>query len=153
MLYKFFHSQFQELESLLSEHFGRTPTASQASVEEEEENHTHLDSDSTDEEDRQIPGTDERARQFLDALSDQQSTDSEDSDNEDKDKDPALTDDDPDVDKIKTFLRTKCGCTKNCSDSLTHQDIYVHILNVREMERSDKEMYIMASLAWQEVSE
>ncbi|KAJ8313354.1 hypothetical protein KUTeg_009140 [Tegillarca granosa] len=49
--------------------------------------------------------------------------------------------DDPNLYKIKTICDKGCGCRNNCVSNLNRQEIYSHIINIREMD-----IYIMGSL-------
>lgn len=40
----------------------------------------------------------------------------------------------------------KCSCNKNCMDSFSKEDVQEHVFSLREMEKNEKEMFIMASL-------
>ncbi len=57
-----------------------------------------------------------------------------------------LQDDDPDVVKIRQLKESGCGCRNSCHTMFEDSTILKHILDVREMDKSEKEMYIMAKL-------
>ena len=98
---------FQELDSLLSDHFGRTPTASQ--------NSEFGKSCPTDNEEALVypasPNIQQRAHRFM-----QESTPSD---------SEAEYDDDPCYAKISHLKESGCGCSKLCIDKYTEQD-YIH---------------------------
>ena len=129
---------FQELESLFSEHFGRTPTASQASDFAEE---CEAVIDEEEEEPGQTSVTDDvnaRARRFL------ENNQSSDNDTDD-DASASVASNDPDLEKIHALKSSGCGCRRHCMSRFSEADIYSHVLSIREMQRSEKEMYTMSS--------
>ena len=134
------------MESLFSEHFGRTPTASQASVEEED---IGIDDDDAEVETNYLQlTTDARVRAFL------KSSDTVcDPDLSDRYSDTHSTDDDPDLEKIRLFKSTGCNCNRNCTADMAVSDMYTHVINVREMDTADTHMYLMATLSNQSDSD
>ena len=128
----------QELESQFSEHFGRTPTASQASDFAEE---CEAVIDEEEEEPGQTSVTDDvnaRARRFL------ENNQSSDNDTDD-DASASVASNDPDLEKIHALKSSGCGCHRHCMSRFSEADIYSHVLSIREMQRSEKEMYTMSS--------
>jgi hypothetical protein len=53
---------------------------------------------------------------------------------------------DPCYDKIVDLKESGCGCQRNCVDQHTVSDMYSFLLNLKEMEKSEQELLIMASL-------
>ena len=131
----------QELESLFSGHFGRTPqsTPFASQIIESDEN-----SENDDQESQTSTWLDQQARQFLDDQ-DEYHSDSDESDGIEFGNN-VMSDDDPDVSKISQFKANGCGCKHDCHNKYKTDVIFRHILDVREMEKSEKDMYIMATV-------
>lgn len=57
--------------------------------------------------------------------------------------------DDEDMVRIRKFIFEGCGCQQNCTKKIEGKEerVLIHIFNMREMDKSDKDMYIMGSLA------
>lgn len=134
---------FQELESLFSEHFGRTPATTPAASQELPV------SDSEGESDTDVAvDVDERSRRYADQVIGTDSGSSSDSDTEQPDiNDNLQQEDDPDVSKVRKYLRDGCGCKAQCAKLFSEQTLYFHILNMREMTKEEKELYIMGALS------
>ena len=128
------------MENLLATHFGTpltTPAGSQESGEDESE-------DNTEDHDLELPlnlDIDLRARRYVDETGEQ--TD------EGEDGELCLAgQEDADRVRIRKFIFEGCGCQQNCSKKIEGKEerVLVHIFNMREMDKSDKDMYIMGSL-------
>ncbi|XP_060560643.1 uncharacterized protein LOC132720505 [Ruditapes philippinarum] len=134
----------QDLESLLSEHFGVTPVSTPWGSQEEVDVSTMcLDSDEDDPE----LDVDQRVQDYIDTLPDDITGASVTSDSEgEAEVDCDLPQNDEDVNRITLYHKNGCGCKKNCIKQFTISDIFDHILNIREMEKQDKELYIMATV-------
>jgi len=50
--------------------------------------------------------------------------------------------------RIRLFIVQGCGCQQNCSKKIEGKEerVLIHIFNMREMDKTDKDMYIMGSL-------
>ncbi|XP_045209381.2 uncharacterized protein LOC123561207 [Mercenaria mercenaria] len=61
---------------------------------------------------------------------------------------PAGDPDDPqnDLEMIQGKMRNGCDCSKYCYNNFSERKILDHVLNLREMERNEKEMYIMGTI-------
>ncbi|XP_060563753.1 uncharacterized protein LOC132723105 [Ruditapes philippinarum] len=134
----------EDLESLLSEHFGVTPVSTPWGSQEEVDVSTLcLDSDEDDPE----LDVDQRVQDYIDTLPDDTTGASVTSDSEgEAEVDCDLPQNDEDVNIITLYHKNGCGCKKNCIKQFTVSDIFDHILNIREMEKQDKELYIMATV-------
>ena len=117
-----------------------TPAASQ-NVDE--------DSDDDDSDDVPVVDVDERTQRFLAeaGLSDSDnSSDEGDQNDENLIDNIPLPNDDPDMCKIRETKTHGCGCKQNCISHLSDQTLYTHILDIREMTKEEKDMYVMGSL-------
>ena len=47
---------------------------------------------------------------------------------------------------MKQFFEKGCGCHRRCEPQFTCIEIQTHILDIREMRKEEKEMYIKGSL-------
>ncbi|XP_053386664.1 uncharacterized protein LOC128550843 [Mercenaria mercenaria] len=96
-----------------------------------------------------VVDVDQRVRQYLDSLPASHSDESEESSNENDENrtSPSLAQADPDLIRVRQFKSVGCGCQRNCHACFEIDELHGHILNIREMEKQDKEMYIMATLA------
>lgn len=119
-------------------HFGTpltTPAGSQESGEDESED------DNTEDHDIELPlnlDIDLRARRYVDETGKQT----------DEGEDGELcgeVGDDEDMVRIRKFIFEGCGCQQNCTKKIEGKEERVlnHIFNMREMDKSDKDMYIM----------
>ena len=99
------------------------------------------DDDSVEEADIDL---DERVQQYLDDCEHLSDDDHSDEQQETPDYGPDDTDDD--LVKVCNFKRNGCQCSMNCHTKFSKNDMYKHILNVRELNKDDKDMYIMESL-------
>jgi len=74
---------------------------------------------------------------------------SQDSDEEDEDVEnlPLSQDSNADelLDEIKDHHTKGCPCKRGCPQKLSVADIYKHVLNMRSLEKNEKEMYIGAA--------
>ncbi|KAH3748913.1 hypothetical protein DPMN_183402 [Dreissena polymorpha] len=127
---------FQELESLFSEHFGRTPLSTPA----------HCQELSSDDDNDQVEGAcsavmESRTGSFVSGQPAESSSDSIDDDGSD-DSDAFSQDD-----SIRRFHESGSGCAKKCPDKFNASQIRTHILDTREMTREEKEMYIKGCLS------
>ena len=43
-------------------------------------------------------------------------------------------------------IRKGCGCTKNCLSRLGEEMIIEHVLNIKELSRQEKDMFIMGQM-------
>lgn len=140
------------METIFTDHFGRTPLNTPYGTQELQCDDTDS-GDDTDDEDDTLPLTiDERARQYIDRAEqlqddgrNDQSEDSDSSVQSEGAESIILSPDDPDVQKIHQLKLNGCGCKNNCPDKFSEIVIYKHILNINEMEKTEKEMYIMAT--------
>ncbi|XP_060601134.1 uncharacterized protein LOC132754508 isoform X3 [Ruditapes philippinarum] len=137
-------NDIEDLESLLSEHFGVTPVSTPWGSQEEVDVSTLcLDSDEDDHE----LDVDRRVQDYIDTLPDDTTGASVTSDSEgEAEVDCDLPQNDEDVNRITLYHKNGCGCKKNCIKQFTISDIFDHILTIREMEKQDKELYIMATV-------
>ena len=141
-------SIFQELESLFSEHFGRTPVNTPAASQDFGACGTTSDDDDDVHADG-IVDIDERARQYVQSVVGVDSDSSGESDIEQEHtrvEANLLQSDDPDLAKIRNYHANGCGCKSHCVSQFSEQAMYTHILDMREMTKNEKEMYIMGSL-------
>ena len=53
---------------------------------------------------------------------------------------------DAEFSKIQKFCSEGSGCNRECPKALSAEKVFEHILNVREMEKSDKDLYLMGVL-------
>ena len=51
-----------------------------------------------------------------------------------------------DLNKVRDIKKNGCKCIMNCSTKFCENDMIYHIQNFREMDKSDKEMYITGTL-------
>lgn len=58
-------------------------------------------------------------------------------------EDVFVPDEDDERLKVVRFLIDGCGCQKKCSTKITEEVLYEHILNIRDMTKEEKEMYVM----------
>ena len=107
-------SVFQELESLFSDHFGRTPLNTPAASQDIAA--CSADSDDDDVETDGVVDIDERARQYVQSVVGEESGSSSESENEDTTRveSNVLQSDDPDIAKIRNYNANGCGCNSNC---------------------------------------
>lgn len=136
----------QELESLFSDHFGRTPlTTPCASQEAEDDNEGQVLWDDEDDADIDfdratiLSVVDDRIYDFLDQHGDATSDQSE---GEETDH----AEEDEDISHIKQLVKDGCSCKQECSNGIDVEKAFDHILSVREMTKEEKEMYIMGAL-------
>ena len=147
------NNSFQELENLFSEHFGRTPVSTPAASQDNDR--VPLSDDADDDQFvHEVVDLDQRAMQFLDetnSLDPDADSSGDDSEAEDRGR---LTDiesiplpqDDPDLCKIRETKARGCSCKSMCISLFSDDVLYNHILNMREMSKEEKDMYIMGSL-------
>ena len=55
-------------------------------------------------------------------------------------------DEDGEIAEIRRFLVTGCKCKTGCYHQFSQAQIFDHILNIREMEKGEKDLYIMGTL-------
>ena len=136
------------MESLFSQHFGRTP-ASTPYASQELSSESDQDSSSADEDIPAAAGVDDRVRKYIDSIDqsdvDELSTDEEDCHQNDLGN-VQLDLDDPDAAKIRHFRTVGCGCKYSCSSKLSEHAIFSHILDTREMSKEEKDAYVIGSL-------
>lgn len=133
---------FQELESIISDHFGRTPLSTPLCSQNSELNEdlTDLYDEDHDDETLNVENViDGRAREYLHRADDDTSS----SEDEVSENLATLRNTDNDFQRVQSFNQRGCECTKKCSAKFTVEEIYDHILNVREMTKDEKELYIM----------
>ncbi|XP_060568543.1 uncharacterized protein LOC132727145 isoform X2 [Ruditapes philippinarum] len=139
--------ELEELESLLSEHFGRTPFTTPCNTQED------VSSDSGSDQDiRENSIVESRVRDFL--YQDRGASTGANGCSEDIERDEELewSDEDevcddyvePDSDRqqVELYKSSKC-CRLACSGKFTKDQIYQYLLNMKEMEKETKEIYIM----------
>ena len=51
-----------------------------------------------------------------------------------------------DLQKVRTLKRDGCNCSLKCTSKFGETDMISHIYNIREIEKNDKDMYIMGTL-------
>jgi len=143
---------FQDLESLISEHFGLTPAASQNSNITDNEELEEEEARGRDEEDeREVsePNNDlqHRVERYLELY---QPSDTESNSDEDEDYSRRCNEggdaDDTDAAKVRAFLQNGCGCKGNCNKKVSFDQVYGLILNLREMTKEEKEMFLIGVL-------
>ena len=54
--------------------------------------------------------------------------------------------DDIDRNRVHKMKENGCGCKMKCHSKLSEMQMYEHILNIREMSKEEKEMYVMGAL-------
>ena len=54
--------------------------------------------------------------------------------------------DDIDRNRVHILKESGCGCKMTCHSNLTEIQMYEHILNIREMSKEEKEMYVKGAL-------
>ncbi|XP_060600079.1 uncharacterized protein LOC132753609 isoform X1 [Ruditapes philippinarum] len=133
--------ELEDLESLYSDHFGRTPNNSQTT----EFSGDNSDSDYSDEgecENDEAELVSTRARDFTTAnsQSDHDGTDSNSSEEE-------ICETCDDTQTVRQFIIKGCGCRLNCHTKFKFDDILSHILSIREMTKDEKELCIMSLVA------
>ncbi|XP_062610703.1 uncharacterized protein LOC134272496, partial [Saccostrea cucullata] len=141
----------QELENLFSEHFGRTPLNTPA-ASQISDNEVLSDDSDDDLPVNKAVDLDQRAMQFLDKTN-SSDIDASGDDTEDEDQinlndiaNVPLPEDDPDLYKIRETMVQGCGCKNMCLSLFSNDVLYTHILNMREMSKEEKDMYVMGSL-------
>ncbi|XP_078328084.1 uncharacterized protein LOC144623518 [Crassostrea virginica] len=147
------NNSFQELENLFSEHFGRTPVSTPAASQDNDR--VPLSDDADDDQFvHEVVDLDQRAMQFLDetnSLDPDADSSGDDLEAEDRGR---LTDiesiplpqDDPDLCKIRETKARGCSCKSMCISLFSDDVLYNHVLNMREMSKEEKDMYITGSL-------
>ena len=140
---------FQELESLFSDHFGRTPLTTPACSQEEDGSGEGVAIELEHSVVNDV--VDGRVRQFVNSKD--SDTGAEEHDNIACEDDNSVSgrgssDDEFDSEKVKIskFLKDGCQCKLECSERLTKKMIQDNIYTVREMTKAEKEMYIMGTL-------
>ncbi|MES9881925.1 MAG: hypothetical protein ABW185_13685 [Sedimenticola sp.] len=135
---------------MFSEHFGRTPVATPYPTPQLSQ---VSESEGEDDNDGDQPVTaidlDDIARRFVDVSAEPEAAHrGDESDNEGGEPGPSiiLPDADPDLVKIQLLKANGCGCSNNCQIMFDENVLYKHVLDVKEMDKSDKEIYIMATV-------
>ncbi|XP_052234848.1 uncharacterized protein LOC127847169 [Dreissena polymorpha] len=128
--------EIEELESLCSEHFGRTPLCTPA----------HSQELSSDDDNDKVDGAcsafmENRIGSFVSGQPAESSSDSTYDDG--SDAVDAFSQDD----SIRRFHESGCGCAKKCHEKFDASQIRTHILDTREMTREEKEMHIKGCLS------
>ena len=115
---------------MYSVHFGWTSGATPSASQNDDDNNADNDEDSNDGSDMESANVD-RAQAYMNGAGDVE--------------DGGAIDDDSDEDRVKIqkFLMEGCGCNNICSTMLTVDRIHEHVLNVREMSKDERDMYIM----------
>ncbi|KAH3715222.1 hypothetical protein DPMN_057928 [Dreissena polymorpha] len=86
-------------------------------------------------------------RRVRDNLSHQESVVEEDEESDDVDDTEDFAPcNDVEFSKIQKFCSEGCGCNRECAKALSAEKVFVHILNVRDMEKSAKDLYLMGIL-------
>uniref|UniRef100_K1QHU7 Uncharacterized protein n=1 Tax=Magallana gigas TaxID=29159 RepID=K1QHU7_MAGGI len=146
--------EIEELENFFSQHFGWTPNSTPAASQVTD----HEDASDDADDDGPADDTfdlDQRVMQFLDdaVVLDPHSDDGDgDDDKNEYQRSSAsienvpLPHDDPDLFKIRDAKIRGCGCKNKCVSIFSNDTLYSHILNMREMSKEEKDMYIMGSL-------
>nr|XP_034337696.1 uncharacterized protein LOC117692787 [Crassostrea gigas] len=146
--------EIEELENFFSQHFGWTPNSTPAASQVTDHENSSDDTDDDGPADDTID-LDRRVMQFLDdaVVSDPNSDDGDgDDDENDYQRSSAsienvpLPHDDPNLFKIRDVKIRGCGCKNKCVSIFSDDTLYSHILNMREMSKEEKDMYIMGSL-------
>ncbi len=149
---------FQELESIISEHFGRTP-ASTPVCSQTLEASDESDVDTSSYADICQGRVRSMVSEFIDA------SDDNDSDNEDDHIDRRSLsanenhvhnvtsagvyeqgEDDPDKLAVENFMK-ECGCSRHCQKNFTPSSVYQSIFDMREKSKDEKEMFLMGILS------
>lgn len=132
------------------QHSGLTPNSTPAAsqVTDHEDSSDDADDDGPADE---IIDLDRRVMQFLEdaVLSDPNSDDGNEYEclrSSGSIENVPLLHDDPDLFKIREAKIRGCGCKNKCVSIFSDDTLYSHILNMREMSKEEKDMYIMGSL-------
>ncbi|KAJ8321701.1 hypothetical protein KUTeg_000172 [Tegillarca granosa] len=134
-------SDLEDLETLFSEHFGRTPSSTPVGSQISQTNIKKY-SDKSEDEAGGVLNID-RSRQFLENITTDLKPEADTSDHEDiKDgghaNDDELPDDDSDADKLRKYFNEGCGCKNDCNLKYKPRDIYEHILKMHEWKKRIK---------------
>ena len=132
---------FQEIDRFYDQHFGRlnsTRATRERAIENDDDSDGH-DSDTANSHSRSV---DERTSAYVDTTA---STDvcgplaESVNDNWSDTEREAF-------DAVNASLFGNCGCAKNCFSTFSYEEMYDHILTMREMDKHEKEMLIMGTL-------
>ena len=156
------------MESFFSDHFGRTPLQTPFGSQDSSLSCAIDISDTEDEDEPAVIDLNERVRQFIrehgqgddDIVSDAEELASGDSDDDFREEtESASVSEEPtvnqvnkietdydDLNKVRDIKKNGCKCTMNCSSKFCETDMINHIQNIREMDKNDKEMYLMGTL-------
>lgn len=133
------------MESVLSQHFGKTPVSTPFASQELCDSPNGNDEIETDDGPHDINVILEgRVRDYL---SHQETVVEEDEESDDvDDTEDFAPGNDAEFSKIQKFCAEGCGCNRECAKTLSAEKVFEHILNVREMEKNAKDLYLMGIL-------
>lgn len=124
------------MDEIYEDHFGPR----QRCHEEREEEQPHADEEESEHVSRVIVDevVEQQIQEFAESIPEEELDETEEEDSE--------------ISEIKKSLVKACQCQKSCYDQFTEAQIVDHILNIRGMDKSDKELYVMGTLVQTQVT-
>lgn len=143
-----FQSYFQELESLFSDHFGRTPLCTPAASQDDPLTTSDEEDATGDDEHHGNVSVSERVQRYLETVE----TENQETFALDPEENLAGNFDE-DMLNVKSLKDSGCGCSLKCDEQFTSDLICNNIFDLREMEKSVREMRIMKYISISENTE